>query len=220
MDVRQNFEVNETVIETLDVGVCRIFTGLYPNFHSREKVLQFHTSVVLRKTSFGDWEMQNNVLKMKKKNFLFLLGLVTAIAFCFSACSDDDDDKGGSSSKFVGTWESVSFYDKTTHNGVVVYEETEIDQESRVRMDADGTCTSLYYCDGTWQIEGIAKWNYKDGSIYITTEDGTDKFTVKEVTDSKMILETIEVETYTDAHGVVTDRREYYELSEYRKVSN
>ncbi len=158
---------------------------------------------------------------MKKKRFLFLLGLVTTIVFCFSACSDDDDDKGGSSSKFVGTWESVSFYDKTTHNGTVVHEETERDQTSRVRLDENGTCTAFEYDGGTWQIEGIAKWNYKDGSIYVTTEDGTEKFTVKEVTDSKLILENIEIDNnYTDEHGVVDDRWEYYELSEYRKVFN
>jgi len=87
-------------------------------------------------------------------------------------------------------------------------------------LDADGTCTGLEYDGGTWQVEGIAKWNYKDGSIYITTEDGMDKFTVKEVTDSKMILETIDVETDRDDQGTITDRWEYYELMEYRKVSN
>lgn len=87
-------------------------------------------------------------------------------------------------------------------------------------MDEDGTCTGFEYYDGTWQIEGIAKWSYKDGSIYVTSEEGTDKFTVKEVTGSKLILENITVDTYTDAYGVVTDRWEYYELSEYRKVSN
>ena len=45
---------------------------------------------------------------MKKTYFLFLLGLMSIMAFGFSACSDDDEKEPESSSALIGTWERIS----------------------------------------------------------------------------------------------------------------
>lgn len=201
-------------------GVCCFFTEPFPERSFKRDDIAVPRFRGLRKRLLGT-ERHKTMYSMKKTRFWFLLGLVTAIAFCFSACSDDDDDnKGGNSSELVGTWESVSFYnkatlyDKKTNKGTVIEEGTEKDNTSRVILNGDGTCKSLEYEDGKWYDEDEGTWTYKDGCLYITTEDGTEKFTVKEATGSKLVLENVEIVDYTNEYT------EYYELSEYRKVSN
>lgn len=157
---------------------------------------------------------------MKKLKLLFLFGLLSVMAFSFSACSDDDDEVG-SSADLVGVWELVSYEYWEKENGEITYEDAGNENDERIEFKADGTYREAEYYNDEWNWDGEdvgATWNYKNGVITMRyTEDGetySSSGTVKELTATKLVVEAYEKET---EEGVVY---EYWTHSEYRKISD
>ena len=149
-----------------------------------------------------------------------MLGLLMFAAVNFSSCSSDDDEGPGSSSELVGLWESVSYEGWEKVNGEIDYEWDEDDDDTRVKFNSDGTCSDYECYDGEWDLNDTGTWEYKNGKIYCTFYDEyedytyTDFVTVKELTSSRLVIETYFKETDEDG-----DVWEIYSLQEYKKVS-
>ena len=157
---------------------------------------------------------------MNKKIWFSLIGVLMLIPISFTSCSDDDEEIGFSS-LLVGTWESVSFSYQIKENGKVVDKRTEDDNSLRGIFNEDGTWNSAEYYNGTWHYNDEiiwTHWSYKNGKIITESRDCYDEYysesvTVKELTASKLVVES--VENYTD-DGI---SYEDYALIEYRKIS-
>ena len=158
---------------------------------------------------------------MKKLNYLWMLGLLMFAAVNFSACSSDDDEGPGSSSELVGLWESVSDKGWEKVNGKIDYEWDD-NGEFRLRFNSDGTYNEYEYDNGEWELDlnDTGTWEYKNGKIYCTFYDEYEDYTytnfvtVKELTSSRLVIETYFKETDEDG-----DVWEIYSLQEYKKVS-
>lgn len=139
------------------------------------------------------------------------------MTFSFSACSDDDDDSVGSTSDLVGTWEIVSYSYQWKEDGEVVDEGTSNDHDSRIVFNENGTCKDAEFYSGEWHWNNEGTWNYKNGKLTIkSTYEGETEITtatVKELTQSKLVVEA--VDKYTEDGTVYED----WTLQEYRKVS-
>lgn len=150
--------------------------------------------------------------KMKKLNYLWMLGLLMFAAINFASCSDDDDAPGASSD-LVGLWERVSYEGWEKYRGELYDEWDEMNNDLRVKFNADGTYVSYEYHDGEWDTAEIGEWQYKDDKIYLTEEDeyeeGADVAVVKELTSSRFVYEFHEIE----------DEWEYYELVTMKKIN-
>ena len=150
--------------------------------------------------------------KMKKLNYLWMLGLLMFAAINFVSCSDDDDAPGASSD-LVGLWERVSYEGWEKYKGELYDEWDEMNNDLRVKFNADGTYVSYEYHDEEWDTCEIGEWQYKDGKIYVTYEDeyeeGADVAVVKELTSSRLVYEFRETE----------DEWEYYELVTMKKIN-
>lgn len=152
---------------------------------------------------------------MKKKNYVWLLGLLlSVITIGFTACSDDDGP--GSSADFVGTWQSVSYTGWYKENGKIVEQwKDEESDEYRVRFDEDGIAESFERYNGKWNGVEIGTWEYKDGKIYIYYGDEeVDVYTVRELTSSRLVFE------YRDKSGDGGTNWEEYIIEVYRKISD
>lgn len=173
--------------------------------------LQFY-ALSFNKKSWGT-ERHIGKITMGKIKFLFLLGLLSVMTFSFSACSNDDG-KIGSESDLIGTWESVSFYYLSKEDGEIVDEGRETDNSQRIKFNADGTCEVSENNNGQWNKRGQGTWVYKKGELTIKDGSGeTESGNVKELTSSKLVVESID--KYTD-DGV--DCEDIGEI-EYRKIS-
>ncbi len=151
---------------------------------------------------------------MRKINFLWLIGLLLLMPLGFTSCSNDDDEVG-SASLLVGTWEIVSRTYQWKEDGKVVEEGSEHDNNSRITINEDGTYKVAEYYNGRWNWDEAGTWSYKNGKIMIrsTYEGFSRTVTVKELTSSQSLLE------YIDKYIEDGISYEYYELSEYRKIS-
>lgn len=152
---------------------------------------------------------------MKKKNYVWLLGLLlSVITVGFTACSDDDSP--GSSADLVGTWQSVSSTGWYKENGKIVEQwEDEVEDDYRVRFDEDGIAESFERYNGKWNGVEIGTWEYKDGKIYIYYGDEeVDVYTVRELTSSRLVFE------YRDKSGDGGVSWEEYSIGVFRKISD
>ena len=152
---------------------------------------------------------------MGKAKFLFLLGLLSAMTFSFSACSKDDDDTIGSEGDLVGTWESVAYYYQYKENGKVIEEEREADNTVRLKFNADGTCEYLEKSQDEWQTELEGTWIYKGGKLFIKNAGSSqaELGNVKELTSTKLVIEVFD--KWKD-DGVTCEE---IAIDEYRKIS-
>ena len=159
----------------------------------------------------------NSQIKMRKLNFLWMLGLLMFAAVNFSACSSDDDEPG-SSSELIGLWESVSQKGWEKENGKIEYEWDEKDNDYRVQFNSDGTWEGFEYYEGEWDLCDTGTWEYKGGKLYMTYDDededeATDILNVKELTSSRLAVEVSWREEY---EGVIY---ETYTYSVLRKIN-
>lgn len=147
------------------------------------------------------------------KNFIAFWGLLAVMAFGFYGCSDDDE---GVSSDLIGTWECVYSYYYEKKNGEIIYEEENDDVAHIIQFDSDGTCRDKNSYNDNWDQMGI--WNYKNGILSITSEDGdggtyVETVSLKSLTSTEFVIERYEKETY---YG---DNYEYYDKMIYHKIS-
>lgn len=152
---------------------------------------------------------------MKKKNYVWLLGLLlSVIAVGFTACSDDDGP--GSSADLVGTWQGVTSTGWYKENGKIVEQwEDEVEDDYRVRFDEDGIAESFERYNGKWNGVEIGTWEYKDGKIYIYYGDEEiDVCTIRELTSSRLEWE------YHDKSNEGGTNWEEYIIEVYRKISD
>lgn len=132
--------------------------------------------------------------KMKKLNYLWMLGLLMFAAINFVSCSDDDDAPGAFSD-LVGLWELVSEESWAKYKGEEISDGWEMEADSRIKFNADGTWVDYEYYDGEWDLSDTGTWEYKNGKLYSTydneeyEEEAVDQMTVKELTASKLVLE-------------------------------
>lgn len=132
---------------------------------------------------------------MKKLNYLWMLGMLMFALVNFSSCSDDDNE--GSTSGLVGIWDAVSNEGWEKYKGEIEDEWTDYDK-IRVKFESDGTYTSYAFYNNNWNVEVSGKWQYKDGKIYTEYyDDEEDEYeasfaTVKEFTDSRLVIEVYE----------------------------
>ena len=137
------------------------------------------------------------------------------MTFSVVSCSNDDEEGIGSEANLIGTWERVSQIHQYKENGKVVHEDTEYNDGFAIRFNKDGTyqeCNNIH--DGTdyWD-NGSTTWNYKNGIITFNLGYDKESCTVKELTNSKLVYETIDKDT---EEGI--DYESYYR-DEYRKIS-
>lgn len=151
---------------------------------------------------------------MKKKNYLWVFGLLLSfMTLGFSSCSDDDAP--GSSADLVGTWQSVSYIDWYKENGKIIDQSEDEDEDYRIRFNEDGTAEHNEKYNGKWyDPEYIGTWKYKGGKIYFYYDDEGEYITVKELTSSQMVWEYYD--KYTEK-GVTYE--EYYR-EVFRKISD
>ena len=124
---------------------------------------------------------------MKKTYFLFLLGLMSIMAFGFSACSDDDEKGPESSSALIGTWERISCTYQYKENGEIVDEGKDEGNDLvgfKLVFKEDGTCKSAEYHTDKWDWFDEGKWSYSNGIITITDNNESESIKVKTLTDS------------------------------------
>ncbi len=117
--------------------------------------------------------------------------LITGLSF--TACSDDDDNESGSTSKLVGLWESEKIIEWYKEDGVIV--EGSLDEEDdtdlRYEFGEDGVLTMYERYNGTWHEDGVGRYKYSGGKIYMS-EDGEEwdgGVSVKRLDDNVLILE-------------------------------
>lgn len=154
---------------------------------------------------------------MKKKKYVWLLGVfLFIITVGFTACSDDDGP--GSSADLVGTWQGVSSTGWYKENGKIVEQwEDEEEDDYRIRFDEDGTVENFEKNNGKWNGPyHNGTWKYKDGKIYIYYDDDeeADIFTVRELTSSRMVWE------YDDKSSDGGASWEECAAEVYRKISD
>ena len=154
---------------------------------------------------------------MKKINFLWLVSILMLLPIGFVSCSDDDDEGVGSASDLVGTWEVTHnvWYEK--ENGVKKDGDTDDDKgDLRIIFKEDGTYISGEKDeDGNWDWDEPCSWSYKDGKLTSTDKYGeSETITLKELTSSKLVWEEYE-EEYVGGRTL-----EYYNMYEYRKISD
>lgn len=150
---------------------------------------------------------------MKKVNMLWLLGLLSVMVFCLSACSDDDDQVG-SSENIVGTWVLVSNEGWVKENGKIVEEwNTKVDDLLYYVFHSDGT---LEYIDPSddYEVVETGSWKYDNGKLYLQANGEAVVVTVMSVSGTELVVGIHEKEV---EDGV---SYEYYEAEHYRKISD
>lgn len=152
---------------------------------------------------------------MKKVNYLFLCGLLSIVAFSFSACSDDDNNVDSPKS-IVGTWIMSSNEGWVKENGKTI-------EEWNDKVDEDESLHYIYHRDGTleykdpsdgYQVVEPGTWRYEDGKIYLT-ENGDDY-----ITD---LISVSETELVLGIHGTKVEdgiTYEYYAAKHFRKIAD
>lgn len=152
---------------------------------------------------------------MKRVNWIFMTAicLLSVMALSFSGCSDDDE-VSMSNSDLVGTWQLVRYHYQWKENGKVVEEGDEEDDSVMLRFEEDKTCYSAEHYNGKWNWSHKGSWNYKGGKIEVFANGESEFATVKTLTSSKLIIES--VDKYTE-DGI---SYEDYALEEYRKVND
>lgn len=152
---------------------------------------------------------------MKKKNYVWLFGLLlSVITLGFAACSDDDGP--GSSADLVGLWQSVSSTGWYKEDGKIVEQwEDEEEDDYRIRFNEDGTVEDFERYNGKWNGRYVGTWKYKDGKVYVYDDDEeVEVYTVKELTSSRLVWE------YHDKSTDSKDSWEEYDIEVYRKISD
>lgn len=151
--------------------------------------------------------------KMKKLNYLWMLGLLMFAAINFASCSDDDDAPGASSD-LIGLWELVSEEGWNKYNDGETNEWKEFEDDHRIKFNADGTAMSYEYYNGKWNEQYPATWQYKGGKLYLTSyvveyeEEIVEVGIVKELSSSRLVIEIHEID----------DDGEHWERITYRKI--
>ena len=130
---------------------------------------------------------------MKTKQLLWLCGLLMTFAFGFTSCSEDDGP-GSTDSLLVGLWETESVEYWITADGEIVQHEKPVYfNETRWRLNADGTGVAYTYNDkdGSWEIAVEYTWEYEGGKFIGKAATGVDVYDVKSLTSSELVLEHI-----------------------------
>jgi hypothetical protein len=151
---------------------------------------------------------------MRKINLLWLIGIFMLIPVSFTSCSGEDDkeEESGSTSKLVGTWETVSISYQYKENGEITDEGVSNDYFCMV-FNKDGIYETAD--SKNEEVDEWGTWSYNNGEIMIDTKFGSSySYIVKTLTKSKLVLEYFK--EYTE-DGIFYEK---YELAELRKISD
>lgn len=154
---------------------------------------------------------------MKKKSFLWILGMLFVMTAGFSGCSSDDDEGVGNSSLLLGTWEITHIKGYETWNGNTDSWDEDIDAADsdsyygRVEFLENGTYNTYFYNNGSWKIDvrGIA-YRVDGNKIYITDDYDGEEYvsTIVTLTSNKLVIEDSDY----------SDGEEYWEQITYKRV--
>lgn len=152
---------------------------------------------------------------MKKKSFLWMLGMLFVMTAGFSGCSSDDDEGVGNSSLLLGTWEITHIKGYDTWNGTTESWDEDVDATNsddyygRVEFLENGILNHYSYINGSWKKEEGINYRVDGNKIYVTDEyDESEPSTIVTLTADKLVIE--DSEEY--------DGNKYWEQITYKRV--
>lgn len=147
--------------------------------------------------------------QLKYLSFALLIALCTG----FVSCSDDDDEEPAApATSIIGTWEPVSDYSCEKINGQVAEEHSSLESLVILAFTEDGKC--YWYDPDTRVLKKECSYNYADGKLTVSAEDGRSESTASFPSSSELVLESSASAEY---NGYLI---EIYAKSTYRKIED